>query len=998
MFGIKDLFTAAALGGLTLATGGTATAAWWTAGLSLASGGLANREQAKAKKAAARATRSQLEAQREVIATATMPRQTIYGQAVVGGPVVFGGESGGYVWLVIAHADHQCSSIARIEFGDRYIGQLKPTGFSGPTMYAHAVFPAGSTSFTVVTNTGTYTSGTITGLRTALVSAGYVGGIASGLEVSFANTGDWGADMPLIYAAYGNTGDAVVRHHNYVADVTAWFRSGSADQPALQDLITAFPTEWTSDHRGRGICHTVLKIKKDKDIWINGFELPKFYINGKNTIFDPRDTQNKWSENSALIAADILKTRLGVTNIDNTQLIAAANVCDEIISGTYPRYSFNGVITADTRPFDAIDAVRDTMAGDVFAPVGAAWKIVPGHERNPLWTLIEDDFVGGYSYDPAPSRDTLINSVVGQFISPDHFWQSVSFPEVVNSAYLALDGAVKKTATINYPHTIRRQQAQTLAMIAIHESRNGGLFSAALSPRHFQLIPTDVVQITHPFFGWVLKHFEIIEISRNQDLTVSIIAREWASDIYNPYIGTALPVFTADTSFANPQIIAAPAGVSVQSGTDQLIYLNGTIQPRARVSWTQSNNPYVTGGGRVLVRYRTTGAPDWVLLPALDGGAVEVYLDQVEAGQIIDVAVQFQSRFFGVSDLSQVSAHTVVGKTAAPNNVTGFVVQQDADGGRKLSWNAVNDIDVINGGGYLIRYFAGSTSNWASMTALHEGILVASPYETNQLLAGTYTFAIRAVDSSGNLSSAATFISATLGDPRTAGKLQDIAYHAGVVGWQGTRTNCVAEMPAGATTWSLRPTGNIPWSSIGAWSGWNPWNKAPASTFVWESPEVVLSTVGNISFTPKISYTATSVTVQPQVRVRSGTTWGSWANYTEASLTGNAVQIRLNASSVTTSSVITTCRLVIDGQPIREQIEDSDTSTWPSTAVGKIVPISRAYAAITQINVTLQNVGPGWSYDVKNKSVASPTIEIYDANGSAANALVDVEIYGIPLA
>ena len=50
-------------------------------------------------------------------------------------------------------------------------------------------------------------------------------------------------------------------------------------------------------------------------------------------------------------------------------------------------------------------------------------------------------------------------------------------------------------------------------------------------------------------------------------------------------------------------------------------------------------------------------------------------------------------------------------------------------------------------------------------------------------------------------------------------------------------------------------------------------------------------------------------------------------------------------------------------------------------------------ALVTDIDLTLQSVGAGWSYSLESK--APLRIKIYDGDGNPADATVDITIRGI---
>lgn len=87
---------------------------------------------------------------------------------------------------------------------------------------------------------------------------------------------------------------------------------------------------------------------------------------------------------------------------------------------------------------------------------------------------------------------------------------------------------------------------------------------------------------------------------------------------------------------------------------------------------------------------------------------------------------------------------------APPPDVSMFLISIQADGTRQFDM-AMPGTPPPDFAGYAIRYRLGTgwTDYWGELEPLHTGLLTASPYETNQLAAGTYTFAVKGFDDSG---------------------------------------------------------------------------------------------------------------------------------------------------------------------------------------------------------------------------------------------------------
>jgi len=84
--------------------------------------------------------------------------------------------------------------------------------------------------------------------------------------------------------------------------------NGTDDQVASSILTNS--TNWTSNHRLRGVCYVAFRFKWNQDIF-SSIPQVKVTLKGKK-VYDPRDTTTKWTPNSALVLLDYLRnTRYG---------------------------------------------------------------------------------------------------------------------------------------------------------------------------------------------------------------------------------------------------------------------------------------------------------------------------------------------------------------------------------------------------------------------------------------------------------------------------------------------------------------------------------------------------------------------------------------------------------------------------------------------------------------------------------------------------------------
>lgn len=406
------------------------------------------------------------------------------------------------------------------------------------------------------------------------------------------------------------------------------------------------------------------------------------------------------------------------------------------------------------------------------------------------------------------------------------------------------------------------------------------------------------------------------------------------------------------------------------------LYLKGdSITTRMTIGWEA-----VTGASRYQAEYKR-GAGNWVTLPDVAKISVDVDVDpgvfyaRVAAINIVGTR----------SGYTESGAVTVYGKLAPPPTPDMFLVSRQSDGTRQYTWDLYNPpLDLA---GYKIRYKLAASATWETMTDLHNGLLSASPYESNLLAKGTYTFAIKSVDTSGNESTDAKYITTTIDDPRLAGVLE--IHDEWADGWPGTLTSCHLE----ALTGYLQPneTAATPW--VRTWAG-TKWIITPASPIVYER-KYDLGVV--TAFTPLVSFTGDGTQTLQEAHSDDDVT------YTAFAATGSLVTaryIKIRASVTGAWPVMRTLEVILSATPVTEDIADLSTSTLSGSyriGVGDIrVPITKTYAVIRKVDVTLQNVGAGWSWELIDKNISpGPRIKIYNASNALADASIDITVRGI---
>jgi hypothetical protein len=245
------------------------------------------------------------------------------------------------------------------------------------------------------------------------------------------------------YGATDGSGEAFVHWEK---------KLGAPGEPAFPGLIAQAPSQWTANHRQDGRASCYVRLKWDATLFPNGMPTITFDIKGK-PVFDPRTGLTGYSENPALCTRDYLTDPViglaeSTASIDDTLVIAAANVCDQSVAlragGSEAQFACNGSFSLDQVPKDIISGLLSAMAGTAVYAEGK-WKIYAAAFRGTSITLTDNDLRDSMKVQTLLSRRDLCNSIKGIYRDPNNQWQPGDFPSVQNAAYIAQDNGFTPT-------------------------------------------------------------------------------------------------------------------------------------------------------------------------------------------------------------------------------------------------------------------------------------------------------------------------------------------------------------------------------------------------------------------------------------------------------------------------------------------------------------------------------------------------------------------------
>jgi hypothetical protein len=568
------------------------------------------------------------------------------------------------------------------------------------------------------------------------------------------------------YAAAGSYTGSLIHKH-----------LGSTTQTVDSTLQSDFPVDWDSSHRLQGIAYIYCKLTFSNEIFVGGIPNISCIVKGKK-VYNPSTLATAYSANPALCLRDyLLDADLGMgmdaSEIDDTSVIAAANICDgqvEIKPVTSPatyenRYECNGQAVTSSTPDSIIGQILSSMGGTI-AYSGGQIVVYAAAYRSPTVTLDETHMAGGFTVSTRLSARDRVNAVKGTFISAENQWAAADFPQITSATYLADDDGIYHWRDVILPFTTSSSAAQRIARINLRQAREEIIFTAKFNLTAMQLRAGDTVMLTNANLGWSSKVFEVIAWSLASDGTpptpvIELQLRETASSVYDWTVSDEVAVEDApNTTLPNPFSIDPPTNLTLTAdGTTQFIQADGSVMPRIKVAWSAPTEQFVQSGGKTVIEYKEGTATTYLVWSMVDGDqTLDFISSDVRIGTSYNVRLYAQSFFNTSSTYTAVASITPAKDTTAPSIPTGLTAVVGTGRAVSLDWNDNTEPDFSEYGIY--RKTTAVTPANANTDKIAE-VRASRFVDTEVTIGTTYYYWLNAYDTVENVSGFAPYVEAT---------------------------------------------------------------------------------------------------------------------------------------------------------------------------------------------------------------------------------------------
>jgi len=462
-----------------------------------------------------------------------------------------------------------------------------------------------------------------------------------------------------------------------------------------------------------------------------------------------------FSDNPVLATRDYLKNTIyGMqvedVEINDTNFIASANTCDEVVnvanpSGTEKRFTCNGSFQLSQTPKVIIENFMTSM-GVFLIYSNCRFKTIPSSYLSPTVTLNESNLRSGISINSRISKKELFNAVKGLYSEPANDYQPQNYPILTSTGFQAEDNGERIYAEFDYPFTNSSRMCQRLSKIQLLKVRQQISFSASFDMTAFNLDIGDTVNITNARMGFTNKTFQVLEWGFSIDATdgnlqIDANFKEIASAVYDFSTGDYSTVSSGKaTNLPKASTVSAPQAIAL---SDELVsYNDGTVIVKLVINLTEATDNF-TEIYEVEIKQLTdkdgNSVSDTFKLIGRGGRTKFEFLNVIDRA-----SYEVRARgvnIYGVNSSTISASHTVVGLSDPPPDVENFacnIVGLDAF----LSWTAVDVLDLAY---YELRY-QNTTSNAAWANSIPIVKKVSRPATSVVVPAKTGAYLIKARD------------------------------------------------------------------------------------------------------------------------------------------------------------------------------------------------------------------------------------------------------------
>ena len=348
----------------------------------------------------------------------------------------------------------------------------------------------------------------------------------------------------------GKLGGFISEYSTALNDVHTLFRfhNGESGQTADGDLITSIGSDWTSNHRLRGITYLSIILKANAEVYKGGLPLITAVVQGKkianvNSLTPGQTSYGTliWGANQDPVDVlyDYLSNKIygkGLDHDENGNYNAGLHINIDSFKAAKARhagyYKINGVIDTSQQVYNNVGEIIESMNGVLVFQNGVYSLQLKHSTESSVYTFTKDVILSEVSVQ-LPPKEQRYNRMTAQYRNKESGTDYNDDVVVVeNGTYLALDNNQKLEGQLRLDLVDSETLVNTLTTYALNASRYNRTVSFTAAHTTLKVECGNIVTLVHEDFGWEAgKLFRVAQMNLTPENTIEFTLIEYVPGI-----------------------------------------------------------------------------------------------------------------------------------------------------------------------------------------------------------------------------------------------------------------------------------------------------------------------------------------------------------------------------------------------------------------------------------------------------------------------------------
>lgn len=301
------------------------------------------------------------------------------------------------------------------------------------------------------------------------------------------------------------------------------------------NLVARF-TEWTTNHIGRGIAYSYIRMKYDRDAF-SGLPTVTFLVRGRKV----RDVDNlagaeSYSKDPANILCDYLTHPIyGRDFPDNLLDITSFQDAQDFYELTHsflsaPKYVLDGALSTEDNTYENTQRILACCNSALIFSNGR-YKLIPFKTGNSTDTITETHIVDNWNASFGDKRNRF-NTIRVRFTNADDDFQQGTVI-VQNSTFKSADNGLVLQKEIGLDLIVDPDRAKLIGYEIMKQSRYDTTIELTLPHTKQTIEPMDIITFEHPYLPDNFPSlFRVLDVQLRADGTLVVQLQEYNASVY----------------------------------------------------------------------------------------------------------------------------------------------------------------------------------------------------------------------------------------------------------------------------------------------------------------------------------------------------------------------------------------------------------------------------------------------------------------------------------